>query len=62
MAPRAYMTYYEAQVLSGHTSPYVEYAYFLKDYTLRKVKWADFIKKEIFFLKSTMYYSDNLLL
>ena len=36
--------------------------FFWKPILLRKVKWAYFIKKEIFFLKSTMHYLDNLLL
>ena len=38
LAPRAYVTYYQARGLSGHTSPCGEYAYFLKDYTFQKSK------------------------
>ena len=33
LAPRAYVTYYQARGQSGHTSPCGEYAYFLEDYT-----------------------------
>ena len=33
LAPRAYVTYYQARGLSGHTSPCGEYACFLKVYT-----------------------------
>ena len=35
---RAYVTYYQARGLSGHTSPCGEYACFLKDYTFQKSK------------------------
>jgi hypothetical protein len=34
MAPRAYVTYYQTRGLSGHTSPYGEYAYFFDPYAL----------------------------
>ena len=62
----AYVTYYQAWGLSGHTSPCGECAYFIAPYTLtvghnyyctrvtyisfQKYKWAHLIRKEIFFL------------
>ena len=38
LVPRAYVTYYQAWGLSGHTSPCGEYACFLKGYTFQKSK------------------------
>ena len=38
LAPRAYVTYYQARGLSGHTSPYGEYACFFEVYTFQKSK------------------------
>jgi len=51
LASRAYVTYYQARGLSGHTSPCGEYACFLKDCTFfkKKVKWAHFIEKRNIF-------------
>ena len=49
MAPRAYVTYYQARGLSGHTSPCGEFASFWQTLLCRKVKWAHFTGKEIFF-------------
>ena len=62
LAPCAYVTYYQARGLSGHTSPCDEVASFWQTLLCRKVKWAHFIEKEIFFLKSTMHSSNNRLL
>jgi len=45
------VTYYQAQGLSGHTSPCGELACFWQTLLCRKVKWAHFIRKQIFFLK-----------
>jgi len=66
MAPRAYVTYYQARGLSGHTLPYGECAYFIDPYALtvghnysytrvtynsfQKYKWAHLIRKKIFFV------------
>ena len=38
LAPRDYVTYYQARGLSGHTSPCGEYAYFFEVYTFQKSK------------------------
>jgi len=38
LAPRAYVTYYQARGLSGHTSPCGEYACFFEVYTFQKSK------------------------
>ena len=38
LAPRAYVTYYQARGLSGHTSPCGEYACFFGVYTIQKSK------------------------
>ena len=52
LAPRAYVTYYQAQGLSGHTLPCGEFASFWQTLLYRKVKWAHFTGKEIFFLRA----------
>ena len=73
MAPHAYVTYYQAQGLSGHTSPCGECAYFIDPYALtvhqnyycprvtyisfQKYKWAHLIRKEIFFLFSLEHHA-----
>jgi hypothetical protein len=78
LAPRAYITYYQARGLSGHTSPCGECACFstptplmIKDATLqdtlmfthRNPSRHTFQEGEIFsFLKSTIHSLDNLLL
>jgi hypothetical protein len=38
LAPRAYVTYYQAWGLSGHTSPCGEICFFLADFTMHKSK------------------------
>jgi len=38
LAPRVYVTYYQARGLSGHTSPCGEYASFFEAYTFQKSK------------------------
>jgi len=38
LAPRAYVTYYQARGLSGHTSPCGEYACFFVVYPFKKSK------------------------
>ena len=38
LAPRAYVTYYQARGLSGHTSPCGQYACFFENNTLQKSK------------------------
>ena len=78
LAPRAYVTYYQAQRLSGHTSPCGECVCFstpmplmFKDATLQdhlhffsEIQVGTLPRTEIFFffLKSTIHSSDNLLL
>ena len=73
LAPHAYVTYYQARGLSGHTSPCGECVYFIDPYALtvghncyctrvtyisfQKYKWAHFIRKEIFFLFSLEHHA-----
>ena len=59
LAPRAYVTYYPARGLSGHTSPCGELACFWQTLLCRKVKWAHFIAKEIFFLKEHLAFFEQ---
>ena len=47
LAPRAYVTYYQARGLSVHTSPCGEHACFF-----RKVKWAHLTRKNFFWLRA----------
>ena len=63
LAPRAYVTYYQAQGLSGHTSPCGEYACFFEDPYFSESKVGTLHRKRnIFSLKSTMHSSNNWLL
>jgi hypothetical protein len=71
LAPRAYITYYQTWGLSGHTSPCVEYAYFstptlclpcLHFFSEIQVGTLHQAGNIFRFLKSTIHYSDNLLL
>ena len=63
LAPRAYVTYYQARRLSGHTSPRGEYACFLKDHTFQESKLGTLHQeRNLFLIKSTMHSLNNLLL
>jgi len=64
LAPHAYVIYYQARRLSGHTSPYGEYACFLKHYTFWKSKVGTLHQeRNLFLLKApcilrTTYFID----
>jgi len=49
LAPRAYVTYYQARGLSGHTSPCGEYACFFEVFTFQKSKVGTLRRKRNIF-------------
>jgi len=66
LVPRAYVTYYQARGLSGHTSPCREHACFLKDCTFYKSKVFTLHREKKYFfsrapciLRTTRFFDVN---
>ena len=66
LVPRAYVTYYQARGLSGHTSPCGEFGYFLNDCTFYKSKVGTLHRQKKYFfssapciLRTTCFFDGN---